>query len=96
MLLPKHTQYYITTVLTLFVSAYIGASVDNLLLCYLVTLVVALYPGLQTHGFVQTAQTKVFAFVGTHLQLIKQKVTAVTAGPAAAASAPAAADKKVE
>lgn len=67
-------QYYIITVASLLVCAYIGASVDNLLLCYLITLLAALYPGLQKHGFVQTVQAKVFDFVGTHLKFLKTKV----------------------
>lgn len=72
--------------LVLIVCAYVGACVDNLLLCYLCTLFVAMYPGLQTHGFVQTLQTKVCAFVGTHLTFLKQKVSAVAAGAPADAA----------
>lgn len=76
------TQYYISTILALSVCAYIGASVDNLLLCYLTTLAVALYPGLHKHGLVQTAQAKVLAIAGNHISVLKQKVTAATDGGA--------------
>lgn len=61
--------------ITLILLAYIGSTIDNLLISYLTVLLLALYPGMKTHGFVQIVEAKVCEFVGTHLKFLKQKVT---------------------
>lgn len=71
----KSTKYYIVTLSSLIVLAYIGATIDNLFLTYLVVLGVLMYPGLQKHGFVQIVSDKVCECLSTHFKFLKQKVT---------------------
>lgn len=60
----KPKLYYPALLATLLVSAYLGNKFNNLFLTYLVTLLVALYPGLDKKGIPQKAVEFVFAKLG--------------------------------
>lgn len=60
----KPKLYYPALLGALLVSAYIGNKFNNLFLTYLVTLLVALYPGLDKKGLPQKAAEFVFAKLG--------------------------------
>lgn len=60
----KPKLYYPALLASLLVSAYIGNKFNNLFLTYLVTLVLALYPGLDKKGYPQKAVEFVFLKLG--------------------------------
>lgn len=60
----KPKFYYIALLASLLVSAYIGSKFSNLFLTYLITLVVAFYPGLEKKGLPQKAVEFVYAKLG--------------------------------
>lgn len=60
----KPKLYYPVLLGSLLVLAYIGNKINNLLLTYLVTLVVAFYPGLEKRGLVDKAVEYVYVTLG--------------------------------
>lgn len=60
----KPKLYYPSVLGTLLVLAYIGNKINNLFLTYLVTLFIALYPGLERKGFTQKAVEFVYSKLG--------------------------------
>lgn len=60
----KPKLYYPAVLVSLFVSAYVGNRLNNLFLTYLVTLLIALYPGLDKKGIPQKAVEFVFLKLG--------------------------------
>lgn len=60
----KPKLYYPAVLGSLLVSAYIGNKLNNLFLTYLVTLLIAFYPGLEKKGIPQKAAEFVFAKLG--------------------------------
>lgn len=55
--------------------AYIGATINNLLLSYLLLLSITFYPGLAHYGFVQMLREKIGTFISTQIKCIKQKAS---------------------
>lgn len=60
----KPKLYYPVVLLSLLVTAYIGNKINNLFLTYLVTLLVAFYPGLEKRGLVEKAVEYVYITLG--------------------------------
>lgn len=68
-------QYYITICGGLVVLAYLGSVIDNMLLTYFATLLIAFYPGLQKHGIVNLVLGKVLTCYSQKVNPIKDNTT---------------------
>jgi hypothetical protein len=67
----RSTFYLITVTLTSILLAWIGSSVNNLFLAYLIALFVSLYPGLHHNGLIQIVTDHVKNFISTHIKKAK-------------------------
>lgn len=71
----KSTMFLIIVSVVLLGLAWIGAVIDNLLLTYLLTLCVALYPGLHHHGFINTVKNQFGSLVSSKINQLKEKAS---------------------
>lgn len=69
----KSTMLTIATAGTLVVLAWIGATIDNLLLSYLATLGLAFYPGLSHNGMLNRVKSIIKSVTDTHLKNLMPK-----------------------
>lgn len=71
----KSTMFLIVVSTVLLSLAWIGSVIDNLFLTYITVMFLAMYPGLNRHGFIGTIKNQFGSLISSKINQIKEKTT---------------------